>query len=74
MLTKEECYEIHKKNCGKVAWLDFLASNDGRIVLKNSEETLHVFMSAEYDESEQSQAARLCAALNNQSSFFKPKN
>ena len=74
MLTKTECLEIHKKNCGKIAWLDFLALNDGRIVLKNNDETLHVFMSADCDESEQSQAARLCAALNSQSQFFKPKN
>lgn len=65
ILSREECLKIHQKNAGKLVWLENLAINDGRIVLKNDSETLHVFWSAEYDQEEQAQAARLCAAINN---------
>lgn len=63
-LTKEECQAIHAKNAGKLTWVEMLCVNDGRLVLRNESETLHVFMSAEYDQDEQAQCARLCAALN----------
>lgn len=64
MLTKEECLAIHKKNAGRQCYLEYLASNDLRIVLHNNTEILHTFLAAEYDENEQAQAARLCAAIN----------
>lgn len=70
MLDKNQCLEIHKKNRGRLCYLDYLAINDLRILLKNNTETLHVFMSAEHDKEEQAQAARLCAAINNQRKNF----
>lgn len=71
MLNREECLKLHKQNAGKVCWLEFLATNDSRILLKNENETLYMFMSAEWDHSEQSQAARLCAAINSERNNFK---
>ncbi len=74
ILQKTECLALHQKNAGKLVWLDYLAENDTRIIIRNSDETLHIFMSAEFDPEEQAQAARLCAALNMQRSFFAPKS
>ena len=71
MLNREECVALHKKNAGKLCWLEYLATNDSRIVLKNETETLYVFMSAEWDNDEQSQSARLCAAINSSRGIFK---
>lgn len=71
-LTKDECMEIHKRNAGRVCWLDYLATNDMRIMLKNEVESLQLFMSTEYDEAEQAQAALLCAAINSQRAHFTP--
>jgi hypothetical protein len=73
MLNNLECVVLHKKNAGRICWLEMLCVNDGRIVLKNDVETLHVFMHAEYDQEEQAQAARLCAAINESRSRFKPQ-
>lgn len=64
MLNREECLVLHKKNAGKICWLEMLCVNDGRMVLRNDAETLYVFMEAEYDQEQQAQAARLCAAIN----------
>ena len=70
ILTRNECYELHKKNAGQLVWLDFLAVNDCRIIMRNKSEILYTFISAEYDQEEQAQAARLCAAINSQRSQF----
>lgn len=72
MLSSQVCRELHVQNAGKLVWLDYLAANDYRIVLKNDTEILHVFMSAEYDKEEQAQAARICAAVNLQREHYKP--
>jgi hypothetical protein len=63
-LTSEQCQTIHKQNDGELVWLEMLACNDGRMKLRNKNETLVVWMSAEWDPEEQAQAARLCAAVN----------
>lgn len=66
MLTKAECQEIHKKAQGRV-WLEHLAANDGRLKLYDESGTcLHCWWNAEFDDQEQSQAARLCAFINDE--------
>ncbi len=72
MLTKEECLALHQKNKGRICYIDDLGINDGRMILRNSEEVLHAFMSSEWDETEQAQCARLCQAINAQRSYFSP--
>lgn len=56
--------EIHLKNKGRLVWLEQLASNDGRLILRNEIEILHTYMAAEFDPVEQAEAARYCAVLN----------
>jgi hypothetical protein len=64
MLDKDECQAIHAKNARKRVWLENLAANDRRLVLCNADETLHIWMNAEWDPEEQAQAARLCGTIN----------
>lgn len=72
MLNKQECQTIHERNAGKRVWLEFLCANDGRLVLMNEDETLHTWLAAEYDQEEQAQAARLCAAVNQARDKYGP--
>ena len=71
-LTRQDCERLHRKNAGKVCWLEGLAANDARIVLRNDTEILHAFMESGYDCEEQAQAARLCSGINMQRSHFLP--
>jgi hypothetical protein len=71
MLDRNQCLEIHKKNAGKLVWLDQLAANDGRLILRNEDGLLYAFMDSEWDQEEQAQAARLCAAVNSQRKLFE---
>lgn len=64
MLSREQCLALHEKNGNKRVWLEWLAANDHRLVLRNDEETLHFWSMSEVDQEEQAQAARLCAAIN----------
>lgn len=73
MLNSTECQALYQKNAGRICWLDYLADNDARIVLKNDTETLHVWMGSECDKEEQAQAARLCGAINLQRAHFQSK-
>ncbi len=66
MLSHEECVEIHKKNKNQLCYIEYLAKNDGRMILRNVGGVLYIFMNAEMDIEEQAQAARLCAAINTQ--------
>ena len=63
-LQRYEILELHKKNAGRICYIEPLCANDERMVLRNEVETLHCFMSSERDLDEQAQAARLCSAIN----------
>jgi len=70
MLNKIECLELHRKNNGKICYIDNLAINDYRMVLRNNDDILYTFMSSDYDTNEQAHVARLCQAINNQRNSF----
>lgn len=64
LLKREEILKLHEKNAGRICYIEPLCANDERMVLRNEIETLHCFMSSEYDHEEQAHVARLCSAIN----------
>jgi hypothetical protein len=71
MLTSQEIYNLHKKNAGRICWIEDLAANDNRMALLNDKETLYIFMESDNDIECQAHVARLCQAINSQRELFK---
>ena len=64
ILTRAEVEDLYRRNAGKRVWIEHLGWNDLRLVIRNEDEMLYCFWSAEYDIEEQAHAARLCAHMN----------
>ena len=64
MLSRDVIFKLHEQNNGKICYIEDLCVNDDRMVLRNEDEILYVFMDSPHNIELQAHVARLCQAIN----------